>query len=81
MREHDWNAVGGLIQPPGLDAITEEQITPGDRVVDTLYNMDTGHVFYMNGRRYVTERTVRLLARALGYRLHKIPEDEDAPRI
>lgn len=76
MREHIWQATGGLIQPPGVDAITEQQIEPGERVVDTLYNLETGGVFWLNGRRYLKESTIRDAARALGFRLYKIPEEE-----
>jgi hypothetical protein len=70
MLKHDFKAVG-FYQPPGVDAITGEQLLSDDEVVDTNFNLDLGFPHPSDGRKYLKLDTVRAAAAALGYKLVK----------
>ena len=70
MLKHDFHAVG-FYQPPGVDAITGEQLLPDDEVVDTNFNLDLGFPHPADGRKYLKLETIKAAAETLGYRLVK----------
>jgi len=70
MVEHDFDTMP-FLQHPSVDVVTGRDPQPGERVVDTRFNLALDEWHPRNGRIYLSESTVRDAAEALGYKLVK----------
>lgn len=75
------NIVSRANAATSIDFITEAALTDQERIVDTRAFFDVGFPYHRNGPIYVSESTVKAMARALGCVLVNAEDAETVNKI